>query len=122
MSLHDKHMVSSSILCKNKEVLTRNGGGKFGKEMCLNLYSMEESLFEHDTLSLALCLGWKTHSSLDHTFYKITTWYVIPIVESVFPRQLLCHQYVQKDVQPEIPSIASSISTVLKALYCVSHH
>ena len=31
----DKHMLSSSSLCKNKEVLARNGGGKFGKGMCL---------------------------------------------------------------------------------------
>jgi hypothetical protein len=38
-----KHMLSSSSLCKNKEVLARNGGGKIGKEMYLNLYSMEES-------------------------------------------------------------------------------
>jgi hypothetical protein len=65
MRLHFKHMLSSSSLCKNKEVLAINGGGEIGKEMCLNLYSMEESLFEHDTLSLAL--GWKTCLSLDHT-------------------------------------------------------
>jgi hypothetical protein len=67
MSLHYKHMLSSSSLRKNKEVLARNGGGKIGKEMCINLYSMEESIFEPDTLSLALCLGWKIHLSLDHT-------------------------------------------------------
>jgi hypothetical protein len=39
---------------------------------------------------------------------------VILVVESVFPRQLSCRQYVQKDVQPEKPSIASAISAVLK--------
>jgi hypothetical protein len=39
---------------------------------------------------------------------------VILVVESVFPRQLSCRQYVQKDVQPENPSIASAISTVFK--------
>jgi hypothetical protein len=39
---------------------------------------------------------------------------VIPVVESVFPRQLSCRQYVQKDVQPEKPSIASAISAVFK--------
>jgi hypothetical protein len=44
MSLQFKHMLSSSSLCKNKEVLARNGGGEIGKEMYLNLYSMEESL------------------------------------------------------------------------------
>jgi hypothetical protein len=70
--------------------------------------------FEHDTLSLALCLGWKIHLSLDHTPYKITNWSVIPVVESVFPRQLSCRQYVQREVQPGKPSIASAISAVLK--------
>jgi hypothetical protein len=70
--------------------------------------------FEHDTLSLTLCLGWKIHLSLDHTPYKITNWSMIPVVESVFPRQLSCRQYVQRDVQPEKPSIASAISAVLK--------
>jgi hypothetical protein len=60
-------MLSSSSLRKNKEVLARNGGGKIGKEMCINLYSMEESLLNIDTLSLALCLGWKIYLSLDHT-------------------------------------------------------
>jgi hypothetical protein len=39
---------------------------------------------------------------------------VILVVESVFPRQLSCHQYVQKDVQPEKPSIASAIFVVFK--------
>jgi hypothetical protein len=60
-------MLSSSILCKNKEVLSINGRGKIGKEMYLNLYSMEKVAFEHDTLSLALCLAWKIHLSLGHT-------------------------------------------------------
>ena len=27
----------------------------------------ERLAFEHDTLSLALCLGWKIYLSLDHT-------------------------------------------------------
>ena len=70
--------------------------------------------FEHDTLSLALCLGWKIRSSLDHTPHKITNWSMIPIVESVFPRQLLCRQYVQREVQPRKPSIVSTIYAVLK--------
>jgi hypothetical protein len=70
--------------------------------------------FEHETLSLALCLGWKICSYLDHTPYNITRWSVIPVVESVFPRQLSCHQYVQREVQPENPSIASAIYAVLK--------
>ena len=69
--------------------------------------------FEYETLSLALCLGWKIRLSLDHTPYKITYWSMIPIVELVFPRQLSCRQYVQREVQPGKPFIASTISTVL---------
>ncbi len=76
--------------------------------------------FEHDTLSLTLCLGWKIRSSLDHTPYKITNWFVIPVVESVFPRQLSCRQYVQNEVQPKKPSIASTISTVFKPSIAVA--
>jgi hypothetical protein len=34
----NKHMLSSSILHKNKEVLARNGGGKFGKGMCFRIH------------------------------------------------------------------------------------
>jgi hypothetical protein len=30
-------MLSSSCLCKNKEVLARNGGGNFGKGICLRI-------------------------------------------------------------------------------------
>jgi hypothetical protein len=41
-------------------------GEKIGKELCLNLYSGRVT-FEHDTLSLALCLGWKIHLSPNHT-------------------------------------------------------
>jgi hypothetical protein len=48
-------MLSSSILCKNKEVLARNGGGGIGKEMYLNKYSMEESFFNMTPFHL-LCV------------------------------------------------------------------
>ena len=34
MNLYDKHMVSSSSLCKNKEVLSRNGGEKWNHHHC----------------------------------------------------------------------------------------
>jgi hypothetical protein len=38
MILHYTHMLSSPRLPKHKEVLARNGGGEFGKEMCLCTY------------------------------------------------------------------------------------
>ena len=34
----NKHMLSSSSLRKNKEVLTKNGGGKFGKGTCFRIH------------------------------------------------------------------------------------
>jgi hypothetical protein len=67
MSLHYKHMLSSLSLCKNKEVLTRNGGGKNWERIMSKLVFCGRVTFEHDTLSLTLCLGWKIHLSPDHT-------------------------------------------------------
>jgi hypothetical protein len=60
-------MLSSSSLHKNKEVLARNGGGKIGKEMYLNMYSVEESLLNMTPFHFALCLDWKILLSPDHT-------------------------------------------------------
>jgi hypothetical protein len=67
MSLHYKHMLSSSNLCENKEVLAINGGGKNWERIVSKLVFHEKVTFEHDTLSLALCLGWKIHLYFDHT-------------------------------------------------------
>ena len=67
MNLHLNHMLSSSSLCKNKEVLARNGGGKNWERNVSKPIFCGRVTFEHDTLSLALCLGWKIHLSLDHT-------------------------------------------------------
>ena len=55
MSLHYKHMLSSSSLCKNKEVLARNGGGKIGKEMYL------------------ICIIWKSHLWTWHPFTRFVS-------------------------------------------------
>jgi hypothetical protein len=114
MSLQFKHMLSSSSLCKNKEVLARNGGGEIWERNVSKPVFYGRVTFEHDTLSLALCLGWKIACLLIILLYKITNWSVILVVESIFPRQLSCHQYVQREVQPIKPSIASAISAVLK--------
>ena len=67
MSLHYKHMLSSSSLRKNKEVLARNGEGKNWERIVSKPIFYERVTFEHDTLSLALCLGWKIYLSPDHT-------------------------------------------------------
>jgi hypothetical protein len=52
-------MLSSSILCKNKEVLARNGGGRNWERNVSKPVFYARVTFEHDTLLLALCLGWK---------------------------------------------------------------
>jgi hypothetical protein len=107
-------MLSSSSLRKNKEVLARNGGRKIGKEMCLNLYFMEESLLSMTPFhSLSIYFG-KSPCLLIILLYKITNWPAIPVVELVFPRLLSCCQYVQNEFQPRKPSIASAIFAVFK--------
>jgi hypothetical protein len=60
-------MLSSSSLRKIKEVLARNGGGKNWERIVSKPVFYGRVTFEHDTLSLALCLGWKIHLSPDHT-------------------------------------------------------
>jgi hypothetical protein len=67
MNLHLKNMLSSSSLCKNKEVLARNGGGGNWERNVSKPVFYGRVAFEHDTLSFTLCLGWKIHLSLDHT-------------------------------------------------------
>jgi hypothetical protein len=42
------------------------GGGGLGKNVSKPVFYGRVT-FEHDTLSLALGLGWKIHLSLDHT-------------------------------------------------------
>jgi hypothetical protein len=59
-------MLSSSSLRKNKEVLARNGGENWERNISKPVFYGRVT-FEHDTLSLALCLGWKIYLSLDHT-------------------------------------------------------
>jgi hypothetical protein len=59
-------MLSSSSLHKNKVVLARNGGGKNWEIIVYKPVFYGRVTFEHDTLSLALCLGWKIHLSPDH--------------------------------------------------------
>ena len=50
MRLYYKHMLSSSSLHKNKEVLARNGGGKLGKK-CVSVFVLVAVIvaLEHDT-------------------------------------------------------------------------
>jgi hypothetical protein len=59
-------MLSSSSLRKNKEVLARNGGGKNWERNVSKPVFCGRVAFEHDTLSLDLCLDWKIHLSPDH--------------------------------------------------------
>jgi len=47
MNLYEKHVVYSSILFKNKEVLARNSGGKMKMK---HLLYMQHVALRHDTL------------------------------------------------------------------------
>jgi hypothetical protein len=60
-------MLCSSSLHKNKEVLAINGGGKNWERIVSKPVFHERVTFEHDTLSLILCLGWKIHLYPNHT-------------------------------------------------------
>jgi hypothetical protein len=106
---------------KIKRYLPEMVGEKLGKgnvsHLCINV--AVRVTFEHDTpYSLALKSRFgKSTCLLIILDYKITNWYCDPCVifESVFPRSVgHVIQYVQKDVQPEKPSIASAISAVFK--------
>ena len=95
MILHYKHMLSSSSLHKNKEVLTRNGGGKFGKGICFSSsYWLEVSVtLEHETPYSSFEAG------LGNPFVSHSICYkVIPCVvfESMLSNLWSCHPYVQE--------------------------
>jgi hypothetical protein len=95
MSLHYKNMLSSSSLCKNKEVLARNGGGKFRKEMCLYICisSSEDSLLNMTPPFSSFQFGLGNPFVSRLTFYKFISWVVF---DSMLPRLSLCHPYVQE--------------------------
>jgi hypothetical protein len=89
-------MLSSSSLRKNKEVLARNGGGKIGKEMYLNLYSMEESLLNMTPFHSPCVSVGKSTRLLVILLYKITNWSVIPVVESLFSKTVVVSSICSK--------------------------
>jgi len=99
----NKHMLSSSSLHKNKEVLTRNGGGKFGKGMCLCICingSKHRSWTWNPASPLESGLGNWFVSCL--SFCKFISRVVF---ESILPRSLLCHSYVQAKFNQNLLSI-----------------
>jgi hypothetical protein len=89
------------------------------------------SVFQHlcSSISCACSITNRLPSMTTLTFYvisaitifpsisnnKITNRSMIPVFESMFPRQLSCHQYVQREIQPGKPSIASTIFAVFKS-------
>ena len=75
---------------------------------------MEESLLNMTPFHLLYVYVVKSTCLLIILLYKNTNWYVILVVESVFPRQLLCRQYVQREFQPRNHFIALAISAILK--------
>jgi len=64
MSLHDKHMLSSLSLCKDKEVFSSNIGGKLQINVCFCIVRKKYVALEHDTPS-PLCLDSEIHLALN---------------------------------------------------------
>jgi hypothetical protein len=98
----NKHMLSSLSLRKNKEVLARNGGGKLGKKR-VSVFVLVVVIvsLEHDTpLHHCIRVGNPFVSRL--TSHKSICWVLI---ESMLPRPLSCHSYVQDKSNLNEPSI-----------------
>jgi len=119
MSLYYKHMLSSSSLCKNKEVLARNGGGKFGKEMCFCTGvsgSTSRSWTWHPLRHLNL--GWEIHLSL---IFPSSNSYLGSSLSQFYQDQCrVIHMFKRS---PNKPSFESSICIVISyhvGLPCVS--
>ena len=77
-------MISSSSLCKNKQVLTRNGGGKMEviRQLCRQYVTLEHDTFLQfvsgwDIFTLSLCLhgfGKSVCLSFDYQFCHHNLW------------------------------------------------
>jgi hypothetical protein len=88
-------MLSSSILCKYKEVLALNGGGEIllkGYVFVFILMAVRVAL-EHDTPYLSFESGLGNPFVSHSNFYKVIYWVVF---ESVLPSPWSCRSYVQE--------------------------
>ena len=88
-------MLSSSSLHKNKEVLARNGGGKFGKGICFSYsYWLAVSVaLEHNTPYSSFEAGLGNPFVSHSICYKVIPYIVF---ESMLPNHWSCHSYVQE--------------------------
>ena len=101
----NKHMWSSSSLRKNKRGTCQKWWGKNWERNVSKPVFHERVTFEYDTLSLALCLGWKNHLSPDHT----------PIRLQIGLWSLLLSQYFQDSCR--VVNMFKKISLTWKAFY-----
>ena len=115
MNLYDKHMVSSSILWKNKEVLARNGGGKWN-----HYYSHVGSM---SLLNMALvCI--RVGLGTSHLFFHLPLWvWVIPFDLSsalclvLMTSDLLMSNTAKSTVVPPICSREVDLCKILTFLW-----
>jgi hypothetical protein len=86
-------MLSSSIMHKNKEELTRNGGGELGKK-CVSVFVLVavKSLLNM-TPPFITVSGLGNPFVSRFTIHKFICWVLL---DSMLPRQQLCHPYVQE--------------------------
>jgi hypothetical protein len=106
MCLHYNHMLSSSSLSKNKEVLAKNGGGKFRKK-CVSislLVEVKSLLKMKPTFITIFRLG---NPFVSHfTIQNFICWVLL---ESMLPINFTCHSYVGENSNLNKPSIESTI-------------
>jgi hypothetical protein len=100
------HMLSSSSLHKNKEVLTINGGWKLGNK-CFFVFVLVAVIvaLEHDT-PFIIVSGLENPFASHLTIHKFTCWVLL---DSMLPRPLSCRSYVQEKFNLNKPSIESAI-------------
>ena len=117
MRLQDKHMLSSSSLCKNKEGLSSNGGGKWERNIYSCIVRRQYVTGEHDTSS-PLCLDQEIHLSLSWSYLieSLQFGFGSHLLVKFFQVKMLCHRYVQEKsnldynyLENSYPSIASAI-------------
>ena len=99
-------MLSSSSLHKNKEVLTRNGGGKLGKKCVFVSVLVAGKSLLNMTPPFITIYGFGNTFVSHLTIHKFMCWVLL---ESMLPIQFFCRSYVQENSNLNKTSIKLTI-------------
>jgi hypothetical protein len=99
-------MLSSSSLHKNKEVLARNGGGKLRNKHVFVFMLVAVIVTLKDDIAFIIVSGLGNPFISHLTIYKFICWVLL---DSMLPRPLSCHSYVQEKSNLNKPSIELTI-------------